>query len=106
MYALRIAIILSLLSSPAMAVQIPAGQDVQSAINSAAPGDTLILEAGEHRPFVVDRPLTLIGYGAFIRSDVQSPAIAVRSDGVRIEGFSIAGVKRPSEEKFKYYMER
>ncbi|MDI9616901.1 MAG: NosD domain-containing protein [Methanothrix sp.] len=106
MYALRIAIILSLLSSPAMAVQIPAGQDVQSAINSATPGDTLILEAGEHRPFVVDRPLTLIGYGAFIRSDVQSPAIAVRSDGVRIEGFSIAGVKRPSEEKFKYYMER
>lgn len=106
MAALRIAIVLALLSFPALAVQIPAGQDVQSAIDSAAPGDTIILEAGEHRPFVVDRPLTLIGYGAFIRSDVQSPAITVRSDSVRIEGFSIAGVKRPSEEKFKYYMER
>ncbi|MDH7596716.1 MAG: NosD domain-containing protein [Methanothrix sp.] len=106
MAALRIVIILTLLSSPALAVQIHAGQDVQSAINSASPGDVLILGAGEHRPFVVDRPLTLIGDGAFIRSDVQSPAITVRSDNVRIEGFSIAGVKRPSEEKFRYYMER
>ncbi|MCX8207275.1 MAG: right-handed parallel beta-helix repeat-containing protein [Methanothrix sp.] len=106
MAVLRIAIILYLLSSPATSLQILAGEDVQSAINSAAPGDTLILKAGEHRPFVVDRPLTLIGYDAFIRSDVQSPAITVRSDSVRIEGFSIAGVKRPSEEKFKYYMER
>lgn len=104
--ALRIAIILVILSSPALAVLVPAGHDVQSAIDSASPGDILILEAGEHRPFVVDRPLTLIGYGAFIRSDVQSPAITVQSDNVMIEGFSIAGVKRPSEEKFKYYMER
>ncbi|MCQ8903333.1 MAG: right-handed parallel beta-helix repeat-containing protein [Methanothrix sp.] len=104
--ALRIAIVLALLSSPALAVQIPAGHDVQSAIDSASPGDVLILEAGQHRPFVVDRPLTLIGYGAFLSSDVQSPAITVRSDNVRIEGLSIAGVKRPSEEKFKYYMER
>ncbi|HOK57507.1 MAG TPA: NosD domain-containing protein [Methanothrix sp.] len=106
MDAIRIAIILALLSSPALALHIIPGQDVQSAINSASPGDVLILGAGEHRPFVVDRPLTLIGDGAFIRSDVQSPAITVRSDSVRIEGFSIAGVKRPSEEKFKYYMER
>lgn len=104
--ALWIAIILVLISSPALALHILPGQDIQSAIDSASPGDILILEAGEHRPFVVDRPLTLIGYGAFMRSDVQSPAITVRSDGVRIEGVSIAGVKRPSEEKFKYYMER
>ncbi len=66
----------------------------------------MFLEAGDYKPFVIDKPLTIIGNGSVIRSEVQMPAITIEADDVVINGFEIVGVKRGSEEKFKYYMER
>jgi len=48
-------------SLPAAADVIEAGRDVQSAIDSAQPGDIVLVKAGEVNSFVVDRPLIIEG---------------------------------------------
>jgi nitrous oxidase accessory protein len=66
-------------------------QSLQNAIQQAEPGDTLILESGEHAgPVTIDRSLILRGRrGAIIDGGRESSVIAIRADHVRIEGLTI-----------------
>ncbi|MDD4161856.1 MAG: NosD domain-containing protein [Methanothrix sp.] len=89
-----------------MASVIQAGADIQTAINSANAGDTIIVHAEEASSFEVDRPLTIEGQGGPILSaTLQSPAIKVSSDDVTITGFRIKGVGKDESAKFNYYMQ-
>jgi len=91
---------------PADASVIQAGADIQTAINSAKAGDTVVVGPGEAGRFEVDRPLTIEGQGGpIIYAALQKPAIKVKSDGVIISGFRIIGVGKDSTAKFNYYMQ-
>lgn len=91
---------------PAEADVIQAGRDVQSAIDSAQPGDMVLVMAGEANSFVVDRPLTIEGQGnPSVSAAMQKPAIKVLSDGVTISGFAIRGMAKDSTAKFNYYLQ-
>ncbi len=91
---------------PVQASVIQAGADIQTAINSAKAGDTIVVGPGEVSRFEVDRPLTIEGQGGPILSAaLQKPAIKVNSDGVTITGFRIIGVSKDSVAKFDYYMQ-
>lgn len=96
----------SLLFSPASADRIQAGQDIQSAINSAQAGDIIAVGPGTYSSITIDRPLTLIGEGRpVLNATQQNPAVVVKSDGVTIDGFEIYGVGKDTTAKFEYYME-
>lgn len=91
---------------PAFADLIQAGQDIQSAIDSAQAGDIIAVGPGTYRSIIIDRPLTLIGEGRpVLDATLQNPAVVVKSDGVTIEGFEIYGVGKDTTAKFEYYME-
>ena len=91
---------------PVQASVIQAGPDVQTAINSAKAGDTIVVGPGDISRFEVDRPLTIKGRGSPILSAaLQKPAIEVNSNGVTITGFRIIGVGKDSNAKFNYYMQ-
>lgn len=64
---------------------------LEAAIQAAAPGDTLILEAGLHRGSVtIDRALTLRGRsGAVIDGGREGSVLSIRADDVRIEGLTL-----------------
>jgi len=103
-----LAIALSILmpSVPASASVIRAGTDVQTAIDSAKAGDTIIVGPGEVSRFQVDRPLTIEGQGdPTVSAALQKPAIKVLSDGVTIAGFHIIGMGKDTTAKFNYYMQ-
>jgi nitrous oxidase accessory protein len=91
---------------PASGNVISAGQNIQTAIDSAQAGDTIIVAAEEASSFEVDRPITIEGLGGPILSAaLQKPAIRVLSDGVTISGFRIKGVGKDTTAKFNYYMQ-
>jgi nitrous oxidase accessory protein len=103
---LAIAISILMPSVPASASVIQAGTDVQTAINSAKAGDTIIVGPGEVSRFQVDRPLTIEGQGdPTVSAALQKPAIKVLSDDVTITGFHIIGVGKDTTAKFNYYMQ-
>jgi len=104
--SLLLALLLFWASLPAAADVIQAGQDVQSAIDSAQPGDMVLVRAGEVNSFVVDRPLTIEGQdNPTVSAAMQKPAIKVLSDGVTVSGFAIRGVAKDTTAKFNYYMQ-
>ena len=85
---------------------IQARADIQTAINSAKAGDTVVVGPGEVSRFVVDRPITVEGRGSpKLSAALQKPAIKVFSDGVTITGFQIIGVGKDENAKFNYYMQ-
>ena len=103
---LALALLIYVPFNPVSASVIQAGADIQTAINSAKAGDTIVVGPGEVSSFEVDRPLTVEGKGGPILSAaLQKPAIKVNSDGVTITGFCIKGVGKDSIAKFNYYMQ-
>lgn len=81
--------------------------DVQTAIDEAKPGDTVMVTSGDYDPFTVDKPLTIQGIGSpSARARIQDPAISIRADGVKLIGFEVAGVPRNQDDKFNYYMDQ
>ncbi|MCI0587328.1 MAG: hypothetical protein L0323_10860 [Planctomycetes bacterium] len=75
--------------------------DIQSAVNAASPGDTVLVVAGTYPPFVLDKALRVLGVGpglvtvsmAAISSPPPAPA-AVQVTGIPAGSFAlIAGMK-------------
>ena len=69
------------------------GDALRARLAAAAPGDTIHVAAGRYEgPFVIDRPLTLIGHGhPLLVGDRKTHVVAVRAADVTIEGFEIRG---------------
>jgi nitrous oxidase accessory protein len=69
------------------------GAMLRARIAAAVPGATIHVAAGRYSgPFVIDRPLTLIGHGRpLLVGDRTTHVIAVRAADVTIEGFEIRG---------------
>lgn len=74
---------------PAAAARSP----LQSRVDQATPGATLIVEPGTYRgDLLIDKPLTLIGRGqALLVGSGGGSVVRVRADDVTIEGFAIDG---------------
>jgi len=102
---LLLSLLASVLVTNASATIIQSGPDIQAAIAKASPGDTIIVGAGDHSTFEVDKPLKILAAGAEIRAAIQKPAITISSDGVSISGFRIIGVGKDTTSKFDYYMQ-
>jgi len=69
---------------------------IQDAINSAMPGDTVLVLAGTYdQAVIVDKSITLKGDGAILRPVTASlqgySVIYITSDGVAVENFEIDG---------------
>ena len=103
---LALATILVLTTSDAMAspadsptglVVSPAGPyfDLNSAINAADPGDTLLVQAGTYGPTVIDKPITLVGVDwPIIDGGGQGTVVTVEVPDVHLSGFVITGSGR------------
>lgn len=89
----------------ASASTVQSGADIQAAIASASPGDTILVGPGDYSSFQVDKPLTIQGTGGpMLRAVTQRPAIIIDTDKVIISGFKIEGVGKDTQSKFNYYM--
>lgn len=77
-------------------VPVTLRQSLQSVIDGAAEGDTLVLVAGEHRgPVTITRRLTLRGeLGASLVGSGHGSVITVEADSVRIEQLEVRGSGR------------
>ncbi len=97
---------LAALIGPSSCATVQAGGDVQAAIDSASPGDTVVVGPGKYGPLTIDKPIVLMGSGVpEVQSGVQQPGMTVEADGVKISGFMISGKAEDSASKFNYYME-
>ena len=69
------------------------GAELRARIAAAEAGAVIHVAAGRYTgPFVIDRPLTLIGHGRpLLVGDRTTHVVAVRAAGVAIEGFEIRG---------------
>ena len=88
-----LALAASLLSQPASAatVRVQAGQDLQAAVQAAAPGDTVEVERGFYRVNLrIDKALTLRGVGRPTLSGGQvGDTIRVTAPDVVLEGLIV-----------------
>ncbi len=78
---------------PAPRIEVPAGADVQAAIDSAPAGATLELGPGTHSgPLRVHKTLTVAGEGAEIAAPLEADAaLHVTAPGTVIEGLRVTG---------------
>lgn len=74
-------------------IEVPAGTDLQAAIDEAPAGITLRLAPGRYDgPISIVRPLTLEGFDATITaSATDSAAVAIVADEVAVRGISVSG---------------
>ncbi len=80
-------------------VVVSAGDDLQSVIDRAAPGDTLLLGDGvwDRNPYTVHKPLSIIGNGnSRFEAVAVNSIFHVRADSVRIVNIHFSGVKSSS----------
>lgn len=86
----------ALLGCAAAAFAASPGDELRARLLAAAPGDTLVVEAGDYDgPFVIEKPLHLIGRpGAILRGDGRTHVVAVRAPGVEIADFIVRGSGR------------
>lgn len=78
---------------PAAEHRVAPGTALQSAIEAAAPGDTIRLASGRHAgPVVVDRTLSLVGEpGAVLSGPGSGSVLTVTAPDVHIKGLEITG---------------
>lgn len=79
-------------TAPLSGTLVPAGGDLAAAIAAAAPGATLLLQAGEYLgPFVVDKSLVLWGPREAVLTSRAGTTLRVLADGVKLQGFTVRG---------------
>jgi len=83
-------------STPSPTIQVSPGELIQTAINTASPGDTILVAAGiYHENVVINQTVTLMGSGynvTFIEpSNKAKPAIDVKVNNANITKFTIQG---------------
>src|SRR6267143_6611889 len=80
-------------SSHAVTIVVHEGESIQTAINTASPGDTVLVSNGTyHERFMINKMVHLAGaVGATVIIDGQSqgPIITVASDQVSIAGLTV-----------------
>lgn len=98
-FAPILALLGALLAAPLGAAEVGLGQDLQTAIAGATPGDVLTLAAGVHAgPVVIDRPLTITGAGAIIDGQGRGTVVTITGDDVTISGITVQNSGRSSPE--------
>ncbi|HWV38085.1 MAG TPA: nitrous oxide reductase family maturation protein NosD [Vulgatibacter sp.] len=76
---------------PAACVEIPAGADLQAAVDAAAPGQALCLAPGTYDgPLQIEEAITLWGPGAVIRSQGKGSTVRLDAPG-RLLGLTVDG---------------
>lgn len=81
-------------AATAPSVRVPAGASLQRVLDDAAPGTTVILEAGIHRgPIMVQGPVTLQGSeGAIVSAPREAEAVLLLSgDNVEVHDLTVRG---------------
>ena len=78
-----------LIASTASAATISVSSELQAAINSAQPGDTLLVAPGVYSKITLDKSLSLVGDGAVIQAGERDACVNVLADGVSISGFLV-----------------
>lgn len=78
------------------ALTVGPGESIQAAIDAAAWGETVVVEAGIYREkLVVDKGITLLGIGRpLIDAGGAGSAVTLRSEGADLLGFEISGSGR------------
>jgi nitrous oxidase accessory protein len=92
-------LILTVGSAVGQKVIVSAGDDLQSVIDRATPGDTLLLGDGvwSKNPYTIHKPLSIIGNGnSRLEAVAVNSIFHVRADSVRIENIHFSGVKSSS----------
>lgn len=84
-----IAVMVITLSTAGSAATIHAGSDIQRSIDSASPGDTIIVGPGVYEKFTVNKRLNLIGNDATVLASSSDACISVEADMVNISGFIV-----------------
>lgn len=85
---------------------IQAGADVQSAIEKASNGDTIVVGPGVYNPFEVSKALKVVGVGwPVVQAAIQLAGITISADGAQVSGFEIKGIPKDSTSKFDYYIQ-
>lgn len=92
-------ILLGTFAAPLAAKDVGLGQDLQTAIAGAHPGDVLTLAAGVHKgPILIDRALTLTGVGAVIDGQGQGTVVTITGNDVVLSGLTIRHSGRSSPD--------
>ncbi len=95
MLILSVLLLLSngILSVSATLIIVQDGENLQQAMDDAAPGDTLQVESGTYvGNFVVRKPLTLLGNGMPVldgQNTLNHDTLTLIADGIRVEGFVV-----------------
>lgn len=93
-----LAAVIIILASPAIAgeIYVSAGESIQSAINAADPGDTILVQGGVFRECLnVSKPLTLAGINSpQIDAGAMGTAVLINAAGVNVTGFDIRTIRR------------
>jgi hypothetical protein len=84
-------------------------QTIQSAVDRAQPGDTIVLAAGDYfqdvvsrRNGTVDAPITITGAGAVVRGGGNPRIIEINHDHITLQGFTIDGLWGDPNSKSGY----
>lgn len=95
------ALLCAILAAPAAAEHrtVSAGEDVQAALDQAAPGDTVVLSEGTHRgPVQIERAITLEGApGAILVGSGQGSVVTLTAPGAVVRGLTVRGSGRDLE---------
>ncbi len=77
---------------PAAEITIGAGESIQAALDTATPGDTILLTGSVyHENLVINVPVTLVsGLGSTIRGGYEGMVVHIRAAGTVIDGLTIS----------------